>query len=270
VTEPPVPDRFAGRAALVTGGASGIGEAIVRRLVAEGASVAVGDIGEAGLDALAREFGDRVATRRCDVTDEVDVAGLVALTLERFGRLDAAFNVAGSLRSRPIMDLELEDWTFTVDVCLQGVFLCMKHEARQMHAQGTPGAIVNVSSLASRVPAFGSAPYCAAKAGAAMLSECGALEWGEEGIRVNTVSPGLIPTPMTAPQLAIPGIQEAYLERIPMRTVGTPDQVAAAALFLGSDEAAYISGVNLFVDGGWATSAYPDLRPFFARLTDRR
>jgi NAD(P)-dependent dehydrogenase (short-subunit alcohol dehydrogenase family) len=259
--------RFDGQVAVVTGGASGIGEATVRRLLAEGASVVAGDLNAGRLEALGAELGPKLATAVCDVTDEADVEALVGLAVERFGRLDVGFNVAGAAKPGMIVDLSAEDWDFTVDICLKGVFLCMKHEARQLLAQGGGGAIVNVASLNSRVPMFGGVSYCAAKAGAAMLGECGALEWGESGIRVNTVSPGLTATPLTAGLLDIPGAQDAYLERIPMRAVGTPEHMASAALYLASSDAAYVSGTNLLVDGAWATSAYPDLRPFLAEAT---
>ena len=136
-----------------------------------------------------------------------------------------------------------------------------------MLAQGDGGAIVNVSSLNSRVPAFGSVSYCAAKAGAAMLSEVGALEWGPDGIRVNTISPGLVNTPLTSMVFSTPGVEQAYLDRIPMGAAAKPEQIAAAALYLGSDDASYVSGVNLFVDGAWATSTYPDMRALFAQMT---
>ena len=257
--------RYKGKTALVTGGASGIGEAIVRRLIAEGGSVAVGDLNEERLAALAAEFGSAVATMRCDVTCEKDVARLVALAVESFGRVDAAFNVAGAAKHGMIAHLDIGAWDFTIDVCLKGVVLSMKHQARQMLAQGDGGAIVNVASLNSRVPMMGGAAYCAAKAGVAMLSECGALELGESGIRVNTVSPGLTLTPLTAYLEKIDGAIDSFLDRIPMGKPGTADQIAAAACYLGSDDASYVSGTNLLVDGAWATSAYPDRRPFLAK-----
>jgi meso-butanediol dehydrogenase/(S,S)-butanediol dehydrogenase/diacetyl reductase len=258
--------RFEGRVAVVTGGASGIGEATVRRLVGEGARVAVGDVNGEGLEALAEELGAAVAPVVCDVTRETDVEGLVAAAVDRFGRLDAGFNVAGAARGAPIDQIDLADWRFTVDLCLTGVFLSMKHEARQFLRQGGAGAIVNVASLNSIVPMFQGASYCAAKAGAAMLGACGALEWGESGIRVNTVSPGLTETPLTGALRSMPGVVDAYLDRIPMKEIGRPEQIASAAVYLASDDASYISGVNLVVDGAWSTSGYPDLRPWVGEL----
>jgi NAD(P)-dependent dehydrogenase (short-subunit alcohol dehydrogenase family) len=142
----------------------------------------------------------------------------------------------------------------------------MKHEARAMIEGGISGAIVNVSSLNSEVPMFGGAAYCSAKAAVAMLSKCGALELAESNISVNAVSPGLTDTPLTALLSGVPGARDAYMDRIPMKRAATPDDIASACLYLGSDDAKYISGTNLFVDGAWATSGYPDLRPYLAAI----
>jgi NAD(P)-dependent dehydrogenase (short-subunit alcohol dehydrogenase family) len=258
--------RFAGQVAVVTGGASGIGEGIVRRLHAEGGSVVAADINEERLKDLGSELGERVATIRADVTREADMEAMVAMAVEGFGAINAGFNVAGAAQAGPIVDLTEEAWDYTVDLCLKGVFLAMKHEARQLLAQGNGGAIVIISSLNSEVPMFGGSPYCAAKAGAAMMAKCGALEWGDANVRVNAISPGLVDTPLTAMLSQIPGMRDAYMERIPANRAATPADIAGAACFLASDDAAYISGVNLFVDGGWATTTYPDLRAAMAAM----
>jgi NAD(P)-dependent dehydrogenase (short-subunit alcohol dehydrogenase family) len=260
-----VPDRYAGKVAVVTGGASGIGEAIVRRLLAEGASVVAGDINDERLEALTGELGDRFAGLHADVRAETDIEVLVAAAGERFGGLHVAFNVAGLGAGAPIVDHSEADWRFVLDVCLTGVFLAMKHEGRAL-AEAGGGAIVNVSSLNSEVPMFGGAAYCTAKAGVAMLSKCGALELAEQNIRVNAISPGLTDTPLTAMVGAVPGVRDAYMDRIPMRRAATPADIASACLYLGSDDAGYVSGTNLFVDGAWATSGYPDLRPYLAAM----
>ena len=254
--------RYAGKVAVVTGGASGIGEAICRRLLAEGASVVAGDVNTERLKLLGAELGDKFHGVSADVRSEADVANLVAET-SRFGPLNCGFNVAGLGRGGPIIDQSEEDWNFVLGVCLTGVFLAMKHEGKSMAASGG-GAILNISSLNSEVPMFGGSSYCTAKAGVAMLTKCGALELAESGIRVNAVSPGLTDTPLTAMTREVPGILEAYKERIPFKRAASPDEIAAAALYLASDDASYISGVNLFVDGAWATTGYPDLRPYMA------
>jgi len=175
-------------------------------------------------------------------------------------------NAAGVGGFGPITELREEDWDLTVDVCLKGVFLALKHEAKQMVTQGRGGAIVNIASLNAHVPLYGGAAYACAKAGVEMLSRNAALELTDQGIRVNTVSPGLTETPMTAPLRAVEGAYEAYFDRIPMRRAGTPEEMAAATIFLLSDEATYISGSNLVVDGAWETTGYPNLRPFLAEL----
>lgn len=255
--------RFAGKVAVVTGGASGIGEAIVRRLLAEGASVVAGDVNEERLGLLGNELGGSFRGVRADVSVEADIERLVAET-GQFGPLNCAFNVAGLGGGKPIIEQSQENWNFVLGVCLTGVFLAMKHEGKLMSDNGHGGSILNVSSLNSEVPMFGGSAYCTAKAGVVMLTKCGALELAEAGIRVNAVSPGLTDTPLTAVTKAVPGVRDAYLERIPLKRPATPEEIAAAALYLSCDDASYISGVNLFVDGAWATSGYPDLRPSLA------
>jgi meso-butanediol dehydrogenase/(S,S)-butanediol dehydrogenase/diacetyl reductase len=228
--------------------------------------VAAGDIAAEGLDSLQAELGDAVVTLAGDVTIEADAARLVALAVDRFGGLDAAFHVAGASRPALIVDMTEEDWDFTVDLCLKGVFLGVKHAAKRMIDQGRGGVIVNIASLNSRVPMFFGAAYSAAKAGVVSLGQSAALELGEHGIRVSTVSPGLTATPLTAALTDVPAANDAYLERIPLRRAATPEDIAAAATFLASDDGAYISGSNLFVDGGWEQTGYPDLRPMFAEI----
>jgi NAD(P)-dependent dehydrogenase (short-subunit alcohol dehydrogenase family) len=253
--------RFEGRVALVTGGASGIGLAIARRLAAEGASVAIADANELSLERAGAEL-PAAATCRADVRSEREVEAMVEAAVARFGRVDLAFNAAGLSAPGEILELSETDWDLTVDVCLKGVFLSLKHEARRMARQGGGGAIVNIASLNSHVPMFGGSAYTAAKAGVEMFGRNAALELAPHGIRVNTVSPGLTDTPLTAAIKQVAGAEEAFYARIPMRRWGTPEDMAAAALFLASDDAAYISGANLFVDGAWETTGYPDLRPF--------
>src|SRR5262249_4906484 len=184
--------------------------------------------------------------------------------VERFGDLDAMFNVAGGTRPGLVTDMTEEDWDFTLDLCLKGVFFGVKHAGRQMAAAGTRGAIVHIASLNARVPmGFGSADS-AAKGGVVGLTQSAAIELGDAGIRVTAVSPGLTATPLVEPMLAIPGALDAFLQQIPLRRPAQPDDIAAAALFLASDDAAYITGANLFVDGGWEHTAYPDVRRVLA------
>jgi len=259
--------RFDGKVGVVTGGASGIGLAIARRLVAEGARVVVGDVNDASLATVQREFGNAIAGVKMDVRTESDVAAMTAVATDRFGRLDVAFNAAGLGGFGEITELSEADWDLVVDICLKGVFLSVKHEARAMIAHGRGGAIVNVASLNSHVPMYGGVAYCCAKAGVEMLSRNAALELAPKRVRINTISPGLTDTPLTAAMHNVAGVEGAYMDRIPMKRWGTPDDMAAAALFLASDDAAYITGSNLFVDGGWETTGYPNLQPFVGQLT---
>ncbi|MBK0417726.1 SDR family oxidoreductase [Leucobacter sp. CSA1] len=255
-------DRFAGKVAIVTGGVSGIGAKIAERLIAEGGSVMIADINEQAIAGIGDTLGPNAAGRRTDVTDERDFAALVDETVERFGTLDLVFNVAGGSKSGSLTDISFEDWDFTVRLNLYSAFNGTRLGARQMLSEGKQGSIVNVASLNSLVPMFYGVGYTASKAGTVMLTKQAALELGEAGIRVNAVSPGLVSTPLTSGLTSIPGVTEAYAERIPMRRPAQPEEIAAAALFLASDDASYISGDNLVVDGAWSTSGYPDLRPF--------
>ena len=250
--------RFAGKVAVVAGGASGIGLAILRGLRREGAQVVCGDVSEDRLAGLAAEPG--LATLRCDVTREAEVEALMALAAARFGALDCAFNVAGASRPGAIVDLAEADWDFTVDLCLKGVFLGMKHAARHMLGRG--GAIVNIASLNAHVPMHGGAAYAAAKAGVEMLTKNGALEMTPDGVRVNAILPGLVETPLTKRHFDNPAAHAAFLARIPMGRAAQPEDIAGPALFLASGEARYVSGASLLVDGAWAVSGYPDMRPF--------
>jgi len=254
--------RFEGKTAVVTGAASGIGRAIACRFNAEGGTVIAGDIDENGLRSLCDELGSGVDIVRCDVTDEDDVAALIDRSAER--GLDAMFNVAGGTRPGLITEMTEQDWDFTVALCLKSVFFGVKHAARQMIATGTAGSIVNIASLNSRVPMVFGAAYSASKAGVASLTETAAIELGDRGIRVCTVSPGLTATPLIGPMMSIPGAEAAFMQQIPLRRPAQPGDIAGAALFLASDDAAYITGVNLFVDGGWEHTAYPDLRRVMA------
>jgi meso-butanediol dehydrogenase/(S,S)-butanediol dehydrogenase/diacetyl reductase len=253
--------RFEDKVAVVTGAASGIGLSIVRQLLGHGARVVGGDINGGLLETVGKELGEGFAGLAGDVTHESHAEALVALAVEKFGGLDLAFNVAGGNRAGYLVDLSEADWSFVIDLCLKGVFLGMKHQARQMMRQGG-GAIVNIASLNAHVPMHAGAAYATAKAGCEMLTKNGALEWGHRGIRVNAVLPGLVQTPLTKPHFEDPERLAAFNARIPMGRPAQPAEIAGPALFLASDAASYVSGASLVVDGAWSTSGYPDMRPF--------
>jgi len=253
--------KFTDKSALVTGAASGIGLAIARQLVREGARVAGSDINGDLLAHVARDLGPRFSPLVGDVTKEADAEALVVLAVERGGRLDMAFNVAGGNRAGYIVDQSETDWSFVVNLCLKSVFLGLKHQGRQMLRQGG-GAIVNIASLNSHVPMYAGSAYATAKAGVEMLTRNAALEWADRGVRVNAVLPGLVETPLTRPHFQQPERLAAFNARIPMGRPAQPEEIAAPALFLASGEASYVSGASLLVDGAWAVSGYPDMRPF--------
>ena len=257
-----VPGRFANKVAVVTGAASGIGAAISRRLLAEGASVVAADLNAEQLKQMETEFAGKLAGVVADVTREDAVANMVATAIERFGGLDVAFNVAGAARGGPITDLTEADWDWTVDLVLKGVFLSTKHEARQMRERGVRGAIVNISSLNAHVPMWGGSPYAAAKAGVEMFTKNAALELGGEGIRVNAILPGLVATPLTSSFTENEPLKQDFLNRIPLGRPASPEDIAAPALYLASDDAAYVTGTSLVVDGGWEITNYPDLSKY--------
>ncbi|GEN89906.1 SDR family NAD(P)-dependent oxidoreductase [Oceanobacillus sp. FSL W8-0428] len=250
-----------GKVAIVTGGASGIGYAMVQNLLEAGAKVGVADLNEEKLKELEQQHKGNLLGVVTNVTKEDDIKNLVKKTTEAFGGLDIAFNVAGASKSGAIIDQPEEDWDFTVDLCLKGVFLSLKHEAKYMKEHGG-GAIVNVASLNAHVPMHYGAAYSSAKAGVEMLTKNAALEMAKYDIRVNAILPGLVSTPLTSSLTDVDAINDAYLERIPMERAGDPKEIAGPALFLVSDEASYVNGVSLIVDGGWAVTGYPDLSKF--------
>lgn len=255
---------FENSVAVVTGGVSGIGAAITTRLVDRGAKVFVADINAEAVAAASDTFGPDVAGLRTDVTDEGSMEALFAAAVERFGTIDAVYNVAGGSKPGTVVDMDLATWDFNIRLNLYGAFLGTKLGAKQFLTEGKAGAIVNIASLNSQVPMHAGAGYSTAKAGVVMLTRNAALELGEKGIRVNAISPGLVSTPLTGGLLSVPGVTEAYLDRIPAKRPAEPDEIASVALFLASPDAAYVNGENIVVDGAWATTGYPDLRPFLS------
>lgn len=254
-------ENLANKVAIVTGGASGIGYAIVQRLLEAGAKVAVADLNEEKLSEMEKLHNGALISSVTNVTKEADIKALVAKTVEAFGGLDYAFNVAGASKPGAIVDQSEEDWDFTVDLCLKGVFLSVKHEAKYMKDHGG-GSIVNIASLNAHVPMFYGAAYSSAKAGVEMLTKNAALELAQHNIRVNAILPGLVMTPLTQGLTEVEAINDAYMDRIPMRRAGTPDEMAGPAMFLISGDASYVNGSSLIVDGAWAVSGYPDLSKF--------
>jgi 3-oxoacyl-[acyl-carrier protein] reductase len=251
--------RLADKVAVITGGASGIGLGIATRFVAEGASVVLGDVNEPALEAACDALGTAASSVVTDVTDEAAIQQLCALAVERHGRLDIGVNSAGLGAYAPVVDQDTLTWDIVMAVNLRGVMLSMKHEARQMISCGNGGSIVNLASLNAVQPAEGMGLYCATKAAVDMHTRCAAMELGPHAIRVNSIGPGLVDTPLAGILNQTPVIKASFVENAPLGRTGTPADVAGVALFLASDDASLITGDLLLVDGGAHMKRYPEL-----------
>ena len=242
------------KVALITGGASGIGHAMAKLLIRDGARVVIADIAEANVKQVAAQLGGESLALAVDVADDDSVAAMVAAAVDRFGRLDYAFNNAGiSDLPKRLVDLDAESWHRMIAVNMTSVFYCMKHQIRQLLTQAPNderrGAIVNTSSGAGIIPAPGQPHYTAAKHGVLGLTKLGAQEYGAEGIRVNAICPGITDTPLVNASLP-KDILDQVLGTMPGGKMGRPEDVAAAAIWLCSDEARWVNGQSLVVDGG--------------------
>jgi NAD(P)-dependent dehydrogenase (short-subunit alcohol dehydrogenase family) len=250
-----------GAKAIVTGGASGIGEATCRRFVAEGAAVAVLDRNEEAAGKVAADIGATAVT--CDVADGAAFAEAVAAAEAAMGGLTTLVNNAGIGNVKPLHDYTDDEWDLLIGVNQRGVFNGMRAAAPRIMANGG-GAIVNMASVSGIRPTRGESPYAAAKAAAIAYSQSGALEYGPL-VRVNTVSPGFIESPLTSFALGDPEIKAELEAGTPLGRIGTSDEVAKAITFLCSDLASYITGINLVVDGGSLLPS-PQVDPFLKRL----
>jgi NAD(P)-dependent dehydrogenase (short-subunit alcohol dehydrogenase family) len=250
-----------GKVALVTGGASGIGRATALAMAREGARVAVSDLSKDGIEgtvALINGIGGQSIAIQGDVTKEADVANMVARTVSAFGRIDCAFNnagVAGRSVGPPgerIHQLSEASVAKMFSVNLMGVFLCLKHEIAQMLKQGGGGAIVNTASIAGLIGLATSGHYVATKHGVVGLTKTAAIEYAQDGIRVNCVNPGYIKTPMTKETM-----DERYDEimaKVPVKRLGVPEEIAEAVIWMCSDKASFMTGASHVIDGGYSAA----------------
>lgn len=246
--------RFEGKVVLVTGGASGIGRATCLAFASEGAKVVVDDIKADGGEetvSLIRNAGGEAIFVQADVSNAREVEAMVQQAVVTYGRLDCAFNNAGVGEPlRRVHKATEDNWDRVMATNLKGVYLCMKYEIPCMLKQGK-GAIVNTSSLAGIKGLSGQAAYVASKHGVMGLTKAAALEYATSGIRINAVCPGVVNTPLIAPNMKEkPQMEKVYVDMEPIGRLGRPEEIAAAVLWLCSDEASFVVGACFPVDGG--------------------
>jgi len=241
-----VGDRLQGKVAIVTGGARGQGEAEARAFVAEGAKVLITDVLDAEGEALAKELGDAAAYRHLDVVDETHWDAAVNETRERFGTLDVLVNNAGILDAGPLLSTTLDAYRRVIDINQVGVFLGMRAAGAVMAEQGR-GSIVNISSVDGMVGMAGMVAYVASKWAVRGMTKTAAAELGPSGVRVNSVHPGGVDTPMIQ-GLGLP--EDSMAMGVPLGRVAQPGDIAPLVVFLASDESGYCTGAEFVIDGG--------------------
>jgi glucose 1-dehydrogenase len=251
--------RLKDKVAIVTGAATGIGQAIAVRFAQEGASVVIDYIGPPetanATEQRIASFGGRAIAVAADVSQPTQVRTLIDRAIEAFGRLDIVVNNAGIEKKIPFVDYPFDEVRKILDVNLLGPFLVSQAAARQMIEQGQGGRIINVSSVHEELPMPLNTPYCVSKGGLRMLTRTIAVELAKDGITVNNIGPGAIYTPIDADIQAKPELEKALMSAIPLGRWGKPEEVASLAVFLASDEASYVTGSTYFIDGGMLRQA---------------
>lgn len=248
-----------GQTVVITGGARGIGLACAQAFAGEGARIALIDIDQRALDAACATLhatGARALPVHASVIEPDAVADAFAAIDAEYGRIDVLINNAGVSANKPTLEVTPDEWRRAVDINLNGVFFCAQAAGRRMVAAGA-GSIVNVSSMYGVVAAPDRAAYCATKGGVVMLTESLAVEWGPHNVRVNALAPGYIDTTLlrdlqTRGRLSI----DRLVARTPLRRLGTAEEIAAMAVFLGGPQSAFMTGHTLVADGGWSRYAY--------------
>jgi len=265
-----MPGRLEGRTAIITGGASGIGEATVRLFVREGARVVIADIQDDRGTTLAAELGDAAVYQRTDVSDEDAVRAAVQRAVDAFGTLDIMFNNAGFVAGAgPVSQIPVGEFDRALGVLLRGVFLGMKHAAAVMQPRRS-GSIISTASIAGITAGSGTHVYSAAKAAVIQLTRSVALELAEDNIRVNCICPGGVATPLTQAvgkqTVPIEAVRQALSDFQPLQRAGAPDDIANAALWLAGDESSFVTGHALVVDGGYTAGVpWRKQSPLFTR-----
>ena len=251
--------KLKGKVAIVTGAATGIGKAIAVAFAREGASVTVDYIGSESSTAQTmkaiQDAGSKGIPVAADISSPADVARLISKTVEAFGRLDILVNNAGIEKKIPFVDYPLDAWQKIMAVNLTGPFLCAQAAAKQMIRQGGGGRIINISSIHEDLPMPTNAPYCVSKGGLRMLMRTIAVELAPHQITVNNIGPGAIYTPIDRDVESNPQLNKQILAEIPLGRWGKPEEVANLAVYLASDDAAYVTGSTHFIDGGMLRNA---------------
>lgn len=244
------------KVAIITGGRQGMGKAHSLKLAQQGCKVVVSDVSQEDCQKVVDEIkaiGGEAIAIKCDISQKAEVEAMVQKTIDEFGKIDILVNNAGVCQFGSFLDLTEQEWDKTLDINLKGYFFCSQAVAREMAKQKN-GVIVNIASVAMGQIGMGFpgiVHYCASKGGIVAMAEAMALELAPLGIRVNSIAPGAIDTPMMESTKQDPKVLEGMLSNIPLKRVGKPEEIANAVAFLASDESSYMTGSVVVVDGGW-------------------
>ncbi|MGF6919443.1 SDR family NAD(P)-dependent oxidoreductase [Paraburkholderia sp. 40] len=243
---------YTDKVVLITGGATGIGQATAKAFAGQGAKVVIGDVNEGATETVAqiKRAGGEALFVRTDVSDPASVEALVKATVDTYGRLDCAFNNAGILpTATPLAEMSVADFDKVISIDLRGVFLCLKYQISHMLTAGG-GSIVNTASVAGLIAGRNTSSYVAAKHGVIGLTKAAALDYATQGIRVNAIAPGLVATAMTQGWLEDAEFSQRLLQTIPLARPAEPEEMSGMVLFLNSSQASFITGQTFTVDGG--------------------